>query len=296
MASVDGVTLHYQQRGAGPDVVMVHGLGANLAFWNLQVAPALADAFRVTTYDLRGHGRSDMPPSGYTARELAAELDRLLEQLGIARAHLVGHSFGAQVALHHALARPERVRTLALADPVLPALQGRPGRGDWRRYVVVSRQLRQAGIALQRQAWGSAYGVLEALADPDLRPERRRAGAGGAFLPFGLWNGSERAARRWKSLLTATTALADFRAGPPLAAEELRRIRHPALATWGQHSRYRAAGRALRRALPQARTAVVPGAGHFHPLVKPGAFTRHLRGFLLEAGGGEPPAPGGAAA
>ena len=73
-ATVNQIALHFLQIGTGPDVVMVHGLAANLAFWNLAIAPALAQSFRVTTYDLRGHGRSDMPPSGYTMRDMVGDL------------------------------------------------------------------------------------------------------------------------------------------------------------------------------------------------------------------------------
>ncbi len=56
-----GLRLHYQQVGEGPDLVMVHGLTGNLAVWHLRIVPELADRYRVLTYDLRGHGHSDVP-------------------------------------------------------------------------------------------------------------------------------------------------------------------------------------------------------------------------------------------
>ncbi|MFL5542204.1 MAG: alpha/beta fold hydrolase, partial [Longimicrobiaceae bacterium] len=119
-ALVGGVHLHYAQTGRGPDLVMVHGLGANLAFWGLRIAPLLAREFRVTSYDLRGHGRSAAPPAGYTCADMAGDLLGLMEHLELAPAHLVGHSFGGGVALLAAALRPERVRTLVLADAIVP--------------------------------------------------------------------------------------------------------------------------------------------------------------------------------
>jgi len=53
-AALGEITVHYQQIGAGPDLVLIHGLFCNLAFWYLTVAPKLAETFRVTVYDLRG--------------------------------------------------------------------------------------------------------------------------------------------------------------------------------------------------------------------------------------------------
>ena len=60
-ACVNGVSLHYQQSGQGPDLVLIHGLAANLAFWFLRIVPALNKRHRVTVYDMRGHGKSGTP-------------------------------------------------------------------------------------------------------------------------------------------------------------------------------------------------------------------------------------------
>src|SRR5438874_937558 len=89
--------LHYQQVGQGPDVVMIHGLTGNLAVWHLNIIPHLWDHYRLLTYDLRGHGYSDVPSTGYSADDMATDLGDLLDALGIERAALVGHSFGADV-------------------------------------------------------------------------------------------------------------------------------------------------------------------------------------------------------
>ncbi len=67
--TVEGMKFYYQQAGEGPDVVLLHGVSGNMAIWPLiNLMPALAANFRVTAYDLRGHGYSDTPPSGYRKR------------------------------------------------------------------------------------------------------------------------------------------------------------------------------------------------------------------------------------
>ena len=80
-----GLRLHYQQLGEGPDLVMVHGLTGNLAVWHLRIVPELTDHYRVLTYDLRGHGYSDAPPTGYTPDDMAGDLLGLLDALEIER-------------------------------------------------------------------------------------------------------------------------------------------------------------------------------------------------------------------
>ena len=74
-ADVNGIRIHYQQTGEGPDVVLLHGFTGNLAIWIfIDIVDTLSSDFRVTTYDIRGHGNSDVPPSGYTSADMAADL------------------------------------------------------------------------------------------------------------------------------------------------------------------------------------------------------------------------------
>ena len=76
---VNGTRLFYQQSGTGPDVVLIHAVTSNQAVWVFTgLADALAsDGYRVTTYDLRGHGASERPPTGYTSADMAADFREL---------------------------------------------------------------------------------------------------------------------------------------------------------------------------------------------------------------------------
>jgi pimeloyl-ACP methyl ester carboxylesterase len=244
--------------------------------------PGLAERFRVTAYDLRGHGASDMPLRGYGAAEMAADLDALLDHLGIGCADLVGHSYGGEVVLQYAVHRSNRVRTLTLADPVVGAFSSARARvPGWRRGYL-RRRLEEAGIAVRPEAFMDGPHLLEQMATLATRRPRLSPEGEAAFVPFGSWNGSTRAARRWHELLRDTTLLADCAPGRGPSAEAIRQIRCPCLVVVGRFSRYRAMSRRLRRHLCDCRAVIVPGVGHFHPIVRPDWFARTLDAFLSE--------------
>ncbi len=126
--------VHYQQTGQGPDVVLIHGLSCNIAFWWFHVAEHLAHSHRVTAIDLRGHGFSGMTDTGYRAIDLAGDVAALLDTLEVTGANVVGHSFGGAVAAALAAERPDLVAELTLADAWLPSLQPVPplqGVSEW---------------------------------------------------------------------------------------------------------------------------------------------------------------------
>lgn len=143
--------LNYQL--VGPDlrpgqapVAMIHGLGANLAFWYLGAVRHLPRDLPILLHDMRGHGASSMPPSQYRLRDLAEDFAALLDHLQIERAHVVGHSHGARVAMAFAMAHPERVASLTVADTQLRALQ-RPMRlADWPHWPRWKAELAQQGV------------------------------------------------------------------------------------------------------------------------------------------------------
>ena len=126
-----GARLHYQQIGEGPDLVMIHGLTGNLAVWHLQIIPMISNRFRTLTYDLRGHGYSDVTPDGYSCDQMASDLLELLDALEIERPPMVGHSYGADISLYFALNHPERVSEVIAIEPALPAMIHLRSREEW---------------------------------------------------------------------------------------------------------------------------------------------------------------------
>jgi 3-oxoadipate enol-lactonase len=121
---VTAVAVSYTVDGAddAPVVVLSNSLGATRGMWDPQV-PALAERFRVVTYDTRGHGDSPAPPGPYTLDDLVDDLVAVLDEVGTDRAHVAGLSLGGMTAMRLAAREPARVDRLALlctsakADP-----------------------------------------------------------------------------------------------------------------------------------------------------------------------------------
>jgi pimeloyl-ACP methyl ester carboxylesterase len=114
------LTFHYVQWGEqGPPIIFVHGLTAN-AFCFLAFADDLARDHRVFAYDLRGRGDSDKPESGYSVPIHATDLAELIDELGLDRPVVVGHSLGALVGLYFAKHYPEKLSKLVLIDAGAP--------------------------------------------------------------------------------------------------------------------------------------------------------------------------------
>ncbi len=112
-----GEQIYYESFGEGPVVVLSHGLGGNHAIWYQQV-PVFAQEFRVITWDQRGFGRSSNTRNESSPKAAALDLAAILDHLGIGKAHLVGQSMGGWAVMGFALAHPERVSKLVLADTI----------------------------------------------------------------------------------------------------------------------------------------------------------------------------------
>jgi len=262
---------------------MVHGLATNLAFWYLRVLPALQRQLGVVLFDLRGHGQSDVPPSGYTTADMAQDLHTLLRHLGIEQAHFVGHSYGGAVALHYAVLRPECVLSLTLADARVRCLQPSQRLADWPQAAEWRRRLSALGVPVTDEP-EMGYHLLEALAELTQRGVAYDEKMPGKFSPFGLSRGRNRTAERWLQLLRTTSAKSDFKAIAGLTVERIRNVSQPTLAIFGEYSHCLPSCRGLQETLPDCRVVMVPRAGHFHPVVRPLFFVRALHRFLKEVG------------
>jgi pimeloyl-ACP methyl ester carboxylesterase len=268
-----GLRTHYQQLGAGPDVVLVHGLGANLAFWYLGVAPLLATHHRVTAFDLRGHGLSGRTVSGYTTRDLADDCLAVMDELGIEHAVVVGHSFGGAVALHVAATTPDRVDRVVAADAYLPCFEPRMSARWDLRARRARRALRRRGLDVPAGLPRVAYGLLDELG-------RYRPTATERTGDTLAWTSLERSMDRWQALRAQSRIVPEV-FDTSLSVDRLRTVHPPVLAVNGARSTLSSASlRGLRSALPDLDVVMVPDAGHLHPLLQPEGFTRHVEAFV----------------
>ncbi|TAN78072.1 MAG: 3-oxoadipate enol-lactonase [Magnetospirillum sp.] len=113
----EGEPLHYRLDGPddAPVLVLTHSLGTGLALWQPQLA-AFSRRFRVLRHDCRGHGGSVVSPSGYGIDRLGRDVLRLLDGLGIARAHYCGLSMGGMIGIWLGVNAPERLERLVLCN------------------------------------------------------------------------------------------------------------------------------------------------------------------------------------
>lgn len=121
LTSVNGVRLLVEQSGNGEPLVLVHGSWDDRETWVL-IEEDLARSFRVVSYDRRGHSGSEDGPAPGTRHDDEDDLAQLIEDQGLAPAHLVGNSFGTSIALGLAARRPDLVRSVCGHEPPLMAL------------------------------------------------------------------------------------------------------------------------------------------------------------------------------
>ena len=303
--------INYQTLGPdmGPGsvpVALIHGLGANLAFWYLGASRHMGSDRPVLMHDLRGHGASSMPQSGYLLGQLAEDLGQLLTELGQQRAHIVGHSHGARVALAFALQHPERVASLTIADTQLQALQPMMRFSDWAHWPAWKAELARQGVEsfpsdeaemdfrVLAQLGPRGAGVPSPLSQPGLinamgeetfvaqNVTRLVHPAGQEVRRINLRSRQmgARSGQRWQALLDSTTASTELQDESELSARALARLTMPTLLLYGAKSHCLATSDGLLDAIPGARRIVVPEAGHFFPVVKPRMFSRAVNTFI----------------
>lgn len=121
----NGVRIHYIDQGAGVPIVLVHGRGGSLQGWIANgVLPNLAKDYRVIAFDLRGHGLSAKPHTQQQyGKEMTLDIVRLMDYLGIVKAHIIGYSLGANIVAQLLVLHPERFITATLG--------GSAGRFRW---------------------------------------------------------------------------------------------------------------------------------------------------------------------
>jgi pimeloyl-ACP methyl ester carboxylesterase len=280
------VKLNYVQIGDGDHLVMIHGLGANLSFWYFGAANVLAARHRLVMYDLRGHGRSSMPREGYDLPQMARDLLELLDFLAIERADIVGHSFGGRVALVFAAFYPQRVRNLIIADTHIRALQPPMRLAEWPHWPRWRAELQRSGLAeLPSDDAFIDHDLLAKLSGQRNVPHADNAGG---RLTLRASDMGGKALQRWRLLLAQTSAARDFEDERELTPATFATVRAPTLLLFGKFTYCLPSGEGLAQCLPDARLVVIPGAGHFFPLVRARFFARATERFLAnaQAGGG----------
>lgn len=252
------INIHYQRVGTGPDVVMLHGLTGNLAVWHLKMVPLLRRDYTVTTVDLRGHGYTDMPPTGYDTDTMAEDLKGLLDVLEIDKAYLVGHSYGADTLLSFAVRYPQRINKMVTIEATVPALIHLRDRDDWEGWRYWSETLEDFGIPVPPEKRTDIdYMIRLSLQVPKV---------------YGPATGRARKPESTLRLLDTTTMVSDYEKVGALSLEAIKHIHTPIMVMYGEGSAYLGTYRYLAENLPNRETVLLPRTpwgGHFGPLEQP---------------------------
>jgi 3-oxoadipate enol-lactonase len=259
-ATIEGAKLHYEDTGgAGLAVVLIHGFPFSSRMWASQVQALSKAGFRAISYDVRGHGASDVGDGLYTIEQFADDLLGLLAHLKIERAALCGVSMGGYIALRAAEKAPEKVRALVLCD---------------------TRSEADANKAKALRA-----GAMKVVAQKGV-PFFADDFAKNLFSPMALAAGAP-CVESIKALMKRNTptgvrgALLALAARPD-ATEFLPSIKAPTLILVGEHDSLTppAMSESMQRAIPGAQLHVIPNAGHLACVEQPQEFNGLLVGFL----------------
>jgi 2-succinyl-6-hydroxy-2,4-cyclohexadiene-1-carboxylate synthase len=268
--------------GAGPAVIFLHFSGANLLMWR-RAAPFFEEEYRPVLVDLRGHGKSDVPDSGYHMDEMARDVVGIMDQIGLAKAHVVGSSLGAEVGLSLAANYPERVSSL-VCDGALSSEFG--PYGTWEGTEAAFEAHVATQLEKMRHAPERLFPSLDALV------ESRRA----VFEKIGWWNEYVEAMERYGAYEREDGQVATRFGRRPMAAymshyfhyrfeDYYPRVACPLLmvpdADILEEAREREAMEGLCALAPRGRIAYVEEWNHpYGWLLAPEKICREVRAFL----------------
>ncbi len=260
----DQVTISFSDEGAGRPVVLLHGHTLDRRVW-LPVVPILLEAgLRVIRPDLRGHGRSTRPDSGYHVSHHSADIVGLLDAVDVDGATVVGFSFGGGVALEMAVTRGSRVAGLGLVAPVMPDRPFEPAFMESLRGV--ARTIRSEGVAA---AMAGPWAANPLFAHSFTRQGVRETVAaivkdfpGAEFLA----TGRDRVERAW------------------MLPDRLGEISAPTRVMVGGEEMpgFKAFAEEAAAGIPGATIEVVPDCGHLLPLEAPDAVAKMIIGLLSD--------------
>jgi pimeloyl-ACP methyl ester esterase len=256
--SHDGVSLRYDRTGAGPAVLLIHGWLCNRTFWERQVQ-ALRDRHTVLTVDLRGHGESSHPRTGYTLGAIVGDLEHLVRALALPRIAIVGWSMGGIVAQELALRLGDKASALGLVCTTAGGLTD----------------------AKNPRAQGERVAEMKKAIDEDFRAFVKTFAPSvfkdGADFPLFAWV----VAQLQKTPQHVATACLDMIAAADLRTKQ-KKLKIPTAVLHGKHDALFALdeGTTMAKQIPGATLVVFDKSGHAPHLEEPDAFNAAL-GKLL---------------
>lgn len=266
LSTVNGAGIFSELTGTGSvPVVLVHGSWGSHHDWDL-VAADLAQSFRVLTFDRRGHSQSEQQSGQGSVQEDVADVAGLIEHIAPGPAYVIGHSFGASIALRLAAARPDLLRGLVAHEPPLFSLLSH----DPDLSPMLDELTRRFDAVGERIAIGEHRGAAELFVET-------------VAIGPGAWGQVSPDVQR-TFVENAPTFLDELRDPEMLAfdLESISSFRAPALLCMGDQSppAFGAVVALLADALPNAETRVFAGASHIPHVTHPDTFAMAVRKFI----------------
>ncbi len=254
-AIVYGVKIRYLEAGAGPTVILLHGMGGSSQVWAFNIAP-LAAKYRVIVPDQVGFGKSDKPLINYRVATYVDFLDQLCKQLKIEKASLVGNSMGGWIAAAYTIAFPEKVDRLVLVDA---AGYAPPATFDTRILYNLNPTTRHGMKELAARVFYNKLYSSDAVIE-QLLTQRLTAGDGYTI----------------NSMIESIVRREDF------LDERVKTIKHPTLITWGREDGLIpvADGERFKREIPNSTLLIFDQCGHVPNAEKAPEFNAALLKFL----------------
>lgn len=250
------VFINVDQQGAGPDLVLLPGLGASTHVWYSQLR-GLSHLMRVTAIDPRGHGGSDRPAGPYSIEAMAADVAAVLRELAVLDAVVVGSSMSSMIAVELAASAPELVRALVLVGGF--AKLSEEGRARFAQRAVLAETEGMAPLA-----------DLVPMGALGAHTHQTQPALVGLFRQAILANDPTAYAAACRAIRDADVT------------QSLALVRCPALLLLGEQEQVAPlpAALALKAGIPHAGVRVLPNAGHLSFLEQPAAFNAALQEFL----------------
>ena len=256
---INGVPYAYEQAGEGSALLLLHAGIADRRMWD-DAWPMLTTHHRVIRPDLRGYGDTPLPDGTFS---WTADAAALLESLGVDRAHVVGISMGAGVALDLALGRPELVDRLVLVAPGLSGWNYAPemDRFDEEETAALERGDLDGASWVNVRFWVDGPHRSEAVVDATIR---------------------QRVYEMQKRAFEVDNDDAQLEWLVPDRATRLEEVRAPTLVLAGELDQpdFVVIGRHIAERIPDGRYEVIPGVAHLPPMEAPEAFSRIVLDFL----------------
>ena len=263
-ADLDGLRIHYLDKGEGTPVVLIHGYTSSTYTWKDQF-DELSKKYRVIAVDLKGFGFSDKPDGDYSRRAQGEVVASLLDRLQIPRAWLVGNSMGGETALNVAVAHPDKVLGLVLIDSAGIKVQGRTSLAPWYLQMPVLGRLLTA-LALTSDQLVRAGLEKSFFDDSKVTDERVNA----YYQPLKTQGGQ----------LSATRARAQFELFP--IEDRIPGIKVPTLIIWGAEDTLipLEAGRKLNELISGSKLVIFEKCGHVPQEEMPERVLSEIAGFI----------------